>query len=108
MIDTSLDADGLNDPLSFQWGSGRVIEGWDKGVRDMCEGEKRVLTIEPNLAYGDSGYEDETSDKEKISIPGGATIRMEVELIKIIRLQKEILHTPDACDNTAKPGDTLK
>lgn len=107
-IDTSRDADGLNDPLSFQLGSGRVIKGWDYGVRDMCEGEKRVLTIEPELAYGEEGSEQKNSDEEDVSVPGGATLSIEAEMIKVIRLQKESLFKPETCDKVAEPGDTLK
>lgn len=32
-----------------------MIEGWDKGLIDMCVGEKRKLTIPPELGYGDRG-----------------------------------------------------
>jgi FKBP-type peptidyl-prolyl cis-trans isomerase len=42
-------------PLPVKLGSGQVIKGWDQGVEGMCVGEKRTLTIPPELAYGDSG-----------------------------------------------------
>lgn len=32
-----------------------VLPGWDKGLRDMCAGERRKLTIPPALAYGKEG-----------------------------------------------------
>ena len=47
----------------------QVIKGWDKGVKNMCIGEKRKLTIPPSLGYGDRGAGG--------SIPGGATLIFE-------------------------------
>lgn len=40
---------------------------------DMCVGEKRILTIPPEMGYGDRG-----AGKD---IPGGATLRFNVELM---------------------------
>jgi FK506-binding protein 2 len=42
-------------PLSFAVGTGQVIKGWDQGLLDMCPGEKRKLTIQPEWAYGSRG-----------------------------------------------------
>nr|CAD7438457.1 unnamed protein product [Timema bartmani]CAD7453660.1 unnamed protein product [Timema tahoe] len=62
-------------PFSFQLGVGQVIKGWDQGLVGMCVGEKRKLTIPPELAYGDRGAGN--------VIPGGATLNFDVELINI-------------------------
>lgn len=42
-------------PLSFSVGTGQVIKGWDQGLLDMCPGEKRKLTIQPDWGYGARG-----------------------------------------------------
>ena len=42
-------------PLSFTVGQGQVMKGWDQGLLDMCPGEKRKLTIQPDWAYGSRG-----------------------------------------------------
>ncbi|CAD5118857.1 DgyrCDS7534 [Dimorphilus gyrociliatus] len=72
-----------NEPFVFTLGAGQVIKGWDQGLLNMCEGEKRKLVIPSDLGYGDHG--------SPPKIPGGATLIFEVELIKIQRSAKEDL-----------------
>ncbi|KAL4216923.1 Peptidyl-prolyl cis-trans isomerase fkbp14 [Mactra antiquata] len=62
-----------NQPFQFQLGIGQVIKGWEDGLLDMCPGEKRRLTIPPNLAYGDKGAGD--------AIPPDSTLIFDVELV---------------------------
>lgn len=38
-------------------GSDKVIDGLDEGLRGMCAGEKRLLTVPPHLGHGERGGE---------------------------------------------------
>ncbi|HEX8143056.1 MAG TPA: peptidylprolyl isomerase [Pyrinomonadaceae bacterium] len=40
------------EPLEFEIGAGRVIPGFDEGVRGMNEGDKKRIEIEADDAYG--------------------------------------------------------
>lgn len=60
--------------FSFRIGAGEVIQGWEEGVPGMKVGGVRTLTIPSDMAYGDYGVG---------SIPGGATLIFEVELVSI-------------------------
>lgn len=71
-FDSSRDRD---QPFTFTLGTGQVIQGWDKGLLNMCEGEKRKLKIPSDMGYGDRG--------SPPKIPGGATLIFDVELLKI-------------------------
>ena len=66
---------GRGKPFSFSLGAGQVIEGWDLGVAGMKVGEKRRLTIPPELGYGSRGA--------GAAIPPNATLVFEVELLGI-------------------------
>jgi peptidylprolyl isomerase len=53
---TVFDASDLHgEPLEFPVGVGRVIPGFDETAQDMKLGEKRLVILPPDLAYGDRG-----------------------------------------------------
>ena len=54
-----------DDPFKFTLGRGEVIQGWDKGLLNMCVGEHRKLTIPSTMAYGNQATG---------KIPAGSTL----------------------------------
>ena len=62
-----------NQPAQF--GLNQVIKCWTEGVQKMKVGGKSVLVCPSDLAYGDQGQG---------SIPGGAALIFEVELVQIV------------------------
>lgn len=71
-FDSSLDRDA---PFDFTLGQNKVIQGWELGVLGMKVGEKRKLTIPPELGYGSQGAGG--------LIPPNATLIFQIELLKI-------------------------
>merc|ERR1712130_493343 len=69
-FDSSIDR-GI--PFRFQLGVGQVIKGWDEGIVQMSLGEKAILFVTSDYAYGVNGAGG--------SIPGDTDLIFEVELV---------------------------
>jgi rhodanese-related sulfurtransferase len=72
VFDTSLQR---GEPFRFTLGAGQVIPGWEMGILGMKAGGKRVLSIPPELAYGQRGAGN--------VIPPNASLTFEVELVAV-------------------------
>ncbi len=59
---------------TFTLGANAVIPGFDQGITGMKLGGKRTITIPASLAYGNAGQN---------SIPGGAALVFDVELMAV-------------------------
>jgi len=65
------------EPISFVLGEGKVIRGWEEGLRKTCPGEDVVMIIPPEWGYGRLGAGG--------VIPGNATLYFTSTLEGIVR-----------------------
>jgi FKBP-type peptidyl-prolyl cis-trans isomerase FkpA len=64
------------EPLDFVLGAGRVIKGWDQGIKGMKVGGKRTLIIPSELAYG-------SRPSPGSNIPPNSALIFDVELVDV-------------------------
>ncbi|MFJ5074104.1 FKBP-type peptidyl-prolyl cis-trans isomerase [Streptomyces sp. NPDC088553] len=62
-------------PFKFAVGGGRVIKGWDRGIRGMKAGGRREIIIPPRLGYG--------NQSPSPLIPAGSTLVFVVDLLTV-------------------------
>ncbi|XP_063281690.1 peptidyl-prolyl cis-trans isomerase FKBP1A [Pelobates fuscus] len=60
-------------PFTFRMGRHEVIKGWEEGISQMSLGERSLLTISSDFAYGSKGHPG--------IIPPHATLKFDVELL---------------------------
>ena len=61
--------------FEFKIGAGQVCKGWEEGLRSMTVGERALLTLDPEVAYGSAGHPP--------IIPPNSSIVFDVQLIRV-------------------------
>ncbi|XP_072230295.1 peptidyl-prolyl cis-trans isomerase FKBP10 [Leuresthes tenuis] len=69
LLFSSHDYDSLQDAVL---GWDKVIDGLDEGLRGMCVGEKRLVTVPPHLGHGEKGA---------TGVPSSAVLVFDIELV---------------------------
>jgi len=64
-----------NAPIEFVLGQGQVIKGWDEGISMMKEGEKALMVIPSEIAYG---------SQKRGNIKAYTPLVFDVELIEVV------------------------
>jgi len=61
IIDSNMD----KDPISFIYGSGQIINGLESGIKNMIEGETKIIKVSAEDAYGE--YDEKLSEVSDIN-----------------------------------------
>ena len=72
---TTFDSSVGGEPIRFPLGQGRVIDGWEEGIAMLKVGDRALMVVPPELAYGPGGTG---------GIPPNATLYFEVELVEVL------------------------
>ena len=91
VFDTSL-VEG-REPLQTTLGQGQLIKGFEDGLMDMTEGEKKTVTIEVEDAYGPyQDYMVEEVEKEKLpgEVEVGTPLQAQTQMGPINFVVKEV------------------
>ena len=64
-----------NETFEITVGMGEVILGWDVALVRLCQGDLARITIPPEMAYGEAGFD--------TVIPPNATLIFDVELLEV-------------------------
>jgi arylsulfatase len=61
-------------PYEYSFAVDRVIRGFEEGMREVREGDRIIITMKPELGYGEKGNRD---------IPPNATLEFDYEVLKV-------------------------
>jgi len=87
---TEFDSSKGGAPIVFELGAGRVIPGWDEGIRGMKVGGKRTLYVPSQLGYGEQGAGS--------AIPPNSDLVFETELVGLAEgVEAAGAKVPGAC-----------
>jgi FK506-binding protein 4/5 len=64
--------------FEFIIGTEQVISGIDQAIQQMKKGEKALITVKPQYAYGSEG-------NSELKIPPNETVQYELELIDYVK-----------------------
>ncbi|KAJ8253716.1 hypothetical protein COCON_G00203280 [Conger conger] len=85
-------------------GMGYIIHGMDKALQGVCMGEKRRVTVPPQMAYGENGTGD--------IIPGSAVLIFHVHVIDFHnpsdKVDINVTYKPEECNLTTEDNDLIK
>ena len=93
----TLDASERGQPLPFLEGSGQIIPKLEEEIKDMQEGDKKVVKIEAKDAYG------EVRDNMYMDVPKEELAHLPLEIGSHLRLQ---LGEGEQVVRVTKMGDT--
>ncbi len=71
--DEAFDSSYPREPFDAPIGQGALIEGWDEGLVGVPVGSRVIMSVPPDLGYGDAG--------SPPVIPGGATLYFVIDII---------------------------
>lgn len=102
-FDGNIDNPENRNLFTFILGQNMVIKGWDQGVKGMKVGEKSVLEIPSDIAYGPSG--------SPPKIGPNTDLRFVVELVDIVKAGEEDIYDDELITEgtgpAVKSGDTV-
>lgn len=110
VFDTSIEAEAVKaglkqegrayEPISFTLGAHEVIPGWDEGLQLLNEGSKATFIIPSKLAYAERGAGGD--------IPPYATLRFDVELVKVSPVKHAVVKKSVAKTTVSKTTTAKK